>query len=53
MLQRTPRLLALSPCLSLAPACNGDDGTTVADLPRPVEVVPTHGAALRAALEAS
>ncbi|MEZ5178506.1 MAG: hypothetical protein R2746_09545 [Acidimicrobiales bacterium] len=29
------------------------DGTTVADLPRPVEVVPTHGAALRAALEAS
>ena len=27
------------------------DGTTVADLPRPVEVVPTDGAALRAALE--
>ena len=26
------------------------DGTTVADLPRPVEVVPTDGAALRAAL---
>ncbi|MCA9657637.1 MAG: proprotein convertase P-domain-containing protein [Myxococcales bacterium] len=31
MLQRTPRLLALSLCLALAPACNGDDGTTVAD----------------------
>jgi putative radical SAM enzyme (TIGR03279 family) len=28
------------------------DGTTVADLPRPVEVVPTDGAALRRALEA-
>lgn len=28
------------------------DGTTVADLPRPVEVVATDGAALRAALEA-
>ena len=27
------------------------DGTTLADLPRPVEVVPTDGAALRAALE--
>jgi NifB/MoaA-like Fe-S oxidoreductase len=26
------------------------DGTTLADLPRPVEVVPTHGAALRQAL---
>jgi hypothetical protein len=26
------------------------DGTTVADLPRPVEVVPTDGRALRAAL---
>jgi hypothetical protein len=26
------------------------DGTTVADLPRPVEVVPTNGAALVAAL---
>ena len=29
------------------------DGTTVADLPRPVEIIPTHGAALRAALEES
>jgi putative radical SAM enzyme (TIGR03279 family) len=28
------------------------DGTTPADLPRPVEIIPTHGAALRRALEA-
>ena len=27
------------------------DGTTVADLPRPVEVLPTHGTALRRALD--
>ena len=27
------------------------DGTTVADLPRPVEVIPTDGAALRRALQ--
>ena len=27
------------------------DGTTVADLPRPVEIIPTDGAALRHALE--
>jgi len=29
------------------------DGTTVADLPRPVEIIPTHGAALRRALQES
>ena len=28
------------------------DGTTPADLPRPVEIIPTDGAALRRALEA-
>jgi NifB/MoaA-like Fe-S oxidoreductase len=29
------------------------DGTTIADLPRPVEVIPTDGIALRRALEAA
>jgi hypothetical protein len=29
------------------------DGGTLADLPRPVEVVPADGAALRAALDAT
>lgn len=28
------------------------DGTGPEDLPRPVEIIPTHGAALRSALEA-
>ena len=29
------------------------DGTTVADLPRPVEIIPTDGAALRRAIQES